>query len=129
MTLIFPDQEVLMTGYLREYLPEGTFVGRTRPVQSRPRIVTVRRQGGQGARALKRLDTVRLGVNVWADSEKAANDLAALVQAILMQAGDDGTVKNLDTTGYAEIEDDTSQHRRYFTVDYTARGSALATTT
>lgn len=121
----YPDQERVIPTFLRSVLPDDVFVGRTRPINPRSKIVTIRRQGGQGARRYRRLDSVRIGVNVWADSDVDANDLAARVIAALMHAGDIGLAKNIDVTGPAEVMDDTTQHRRYFTADYLARGSAI----
>lgn len=125
MSIRFPDAELWATGYLRDAL-DGVYTSNKKPETNRPRMVVVRRQGGVAPARMRRFDRPRLGVNVWADTDLEANELAAKVRAAFLRAHDEGAIKDVVITGPAEVTPDGSnQARRYFTVDYTARGIQL----
>lgn len=125
MTITFPDAELWATGYVRAFLNDGTYVSNRKPTELGPdRIVTLRRNGGIAARRMRRFDRVRLGVNVWAPTDFEANELAAKVRAAFLKAHDEGVIKDAIIAGPAEVAPDgTEKPRRYFTVEYTARGT------
>lgn len=126
MTILFPDAELWATGYVRAFLDDGTYVGNKKPTDSRPQIVTIRRQGGNAPRRWRRFDRPRLGVNVWAQTDQDANNLAARVRAAFLKAHDEGVIKDVIVSGDSEVEPDGSnQPRRYFIVEYVARGEQL----
>lgn len=127
MTITFPDAELWATGYVRAFLDDGTYVSNRKPEEHDPdRIVVIQRNGGISARRMRRFDRPRLGINVWAPSEQEANDLAAKVRAAFLKAHDEGAIKDVIIAGPAKVTPDgTNKPRRYFTVDYTARGTQL----
>lgn len=114
------DIELLMTGLLREALPEGTFVGRTAPSARRNRMVTVRRQGGPTGRVM---DRPRLGFNVWAPSAEEANDLYNTIAGLLHEFTTDSSnpIKSAAVYGMVEIREPTELEQRYFTADVSVR--------
>lgn len=127
MSILFPDAEKWATGYVRAFLNDGTYVSNRKPSEGQhDRIVVIRRIGGTAPRRMRRFDRPRLGVNVWATTEEAANDLAARVRTAFLKAHDEGAIKDAIIAGPAEVTPDgTNMPRRYFTVDYTARGTQL----
>lgn len=127
MTIQFPDAELWATGYVRAFLNDGTYVSNRKPQEHEPeRLVVIRRNGGIAARHMRRFDRPRLGVNVWAPTEHEANELAAKVRAAFLKAHDEGAIKDAIIAGFSEVTPDgTNKPRRYFTVDYTARGAQL----
>ena len=114
------DIEILLTGLLREDLPEGTYVGRVAPTTRRDYQVTVRRQGGPTSRII---DRPRLGINVWAPSPEEANDLYATIAALLHDytTHADNPIKSASVYGMTEIREETEAHQRYFTADVSVR--------
>lgn len=127
MSVLFPDYELLATQYLRDALtdyPHPVYIGRDVPAERKDYMVTVRHNGGTPRLGQRMLDRPILGVNVWAPSEQAANDLARFVRAHLTH----GLGKRALASGPAEVSDETGLARRYFTVSFTARGAALHTT-
>ena len=125
--VVFPDVELWATGYLRAALTAqgetDVFVGNVEPSNAFGRRVIVRRDGGRASRPM--LDTARLGVRVLATSEKQANDLAALVRALLAGSANHGPVRHYtDVSGPSAISDP-SGPMRYFVCELTVRGSAL----
>jgi len=127
--VVMPDAELWATTYIRTALaarPEsyaaGVTVDNEKPTTTKPRIVTVRRDGG---RQEGLFDFPRLTVRVWADDEQEASDLARLVRALLMVAPGSGPVVRVEsTTGPQGVPGD-SQPQKFFTVDVKTRGSAL----
>lgn len=129
--VLFPDVEMWATGYLRaalaarsEPVTDGVKVGVKVPKQRPGRFVTVRRDGGP------RLDVVReaarLGVNVWALTEKDASDLAALVRALLgASAGEGPVLRARELSGPSPIADESGQPRMFLVVELTVRGTRL----
>lgn len=125
--VLFDDIELWATGRLRALLESRTepyaqdvFVGRKTPNPRRTRMVTVRRDGGGRGRILEQ---PRLGINVWADTEKDANDLARLVASLLAASPDGDPVTSATiTSGPYSIQDESRSERRYFTAELVARG-------
>lgn len=121
--IIFPDVEMWATGYLRSALAThgypGTFVSNRR--ESQTVAVWVRRDGGPAGLVT---EEARIGVNVFAASEKDASDLARTVAALLRAAGGSGDVKRVrQTMGPSPIAD--NQPRRYMTFELVVKGSEL----
>lgn len=125
MSIKFPDVELLLTGYLRQHLGPAVYVGRKVPDQHEPRMVTVRRQGGEAFSRF--MDRARIGVNVWAPTDREANDLASTVRALLHKASGEGLIKNLRSQGPAEVDSDIPLPHRYFTAEFHVKGAALQT--
>jgi hypothetical protein len=122
--IIFPDVELELTGYLRTALAAngypGMYVSNTRGAQAT--AVWVRRDGGPVLDQVR--ETARVGINVFAGTEVAVNDLARTVSA-LMRAAADGSpiVRVTQPTGPTPIADSTP--RRYMTFEVTVRGEEL----
>jgi hypothetical protein len=122
--IIFPDVELEVTAYLRDALAANgypdMFVSNRRETQ--PTAVWVRRDGGPVLDVVR--ESARLGVNVFAPTEKAATDLARTVSALMRVAADgDPIVRVVQTSGPSPIADSTP--RRYMTFEVTTRGSEL----
>lgn len=123
--IIFPDVELWATGTLRAALAAhgypGVFVSNKRETQAT--AVWVRRDGGAAGQVL---ESPRLGVNVFAPSEQAADALARTVSALLRAAPDGAPVcRVVQTSGPSPIPD--SGPRRFLTFEITLRGAALTT--
>lgn len=106
--------------YVGDKLPTD---GSNRPIR-KDRMVIVRRDGGP------RLDTVReaarLGINVWATSDRDVNDLTRLVRALLWASPNGSPVVRVDDgSGPVTIPDESKQPCRYFSVDLIVRGSQI----
>ena len=114
------DIEMLLTGMLREELPEGTYVGRVVPTTRRNYMVTVRRQGGPTSRVIAR---PRVGFNVWAPTPEEATDLYNTIAALLhdFTTRADNPIKSASVYGMTEIREETELHQRYFTADVSVR--------
>ena len=126
--IIFPDVELVICEYLRTALADygypGIFVSNRR--ESQATAVWVRRDGGP--EQSKVLEVPRLGVNVFAPSEKAVTDLARTVSALLRAAPDGSPVTRVtQTSGPSPIADE-SGPRRFMTFELTVRGADLAPT-
>jgi len=130
--VVFPDVELVLTGLLRDALATrgepyaaDVYVGTTTPNPRRPRMVTIRRDGGTSIEGL--LEAAQVGVNVWADSEQNVNDLARLVRALLWAAPNGKPICRVDdVSGPIAIADDSGQPLRYLTFEITVRGEPLA---
>lgn len=130
--VVFPDTELLLTGLLRQALaarPEpyaaDVYVGNTVPNPRRSRMVTIRRDGGIVTEGL--LDAAQVGVNVWAETDQDANDLARLVRALLWASPDGKPITRVeDISGPVSIADDSGQPLRYLTFEVWSRGEPLA---
>lgn len=127
MPILFPDAELWATAYVRAYLDDGTYVGNRKPVEREPdRIVVIRRNGGISTRRFRRFDRPRLGINIWAPTEREANELAERVRAAFLKANDEGVIKDAIISGAADITPDgTEKPHKYLTVDYLARGTQI----
>ena len=122
--IVFPDVELILTGYLRSTLTTngypGIHVSNTRGTQST--AVWVRRDGGPVLDQVR--ETARVGVNVFAPTEQAVNNLARTVSALLRAASDGAPVVRVrQPTGPTPIADSTP--RRYMAFEVTVRGSEL----
>lgn len=125
--VIFPDVEMWATKYLRDRLAiygyPGMFVSNRR--ESQTVAVWVRRDGGPALDQVR--EAARLGVNVLHTSEKAVNDLARTVSALMRDAAGNGPVlRVLQSSGPSPIPVAEGESlRRYATFEVWVRGSAL----
>lgn len=126
--ILFPDADLWGVGMIRiklatrtEPYKSGAVVSNAVPPTRPARLVTIRRDGGSVAGVF---DRPRFGVNVWAENEKDAADLARLVSALFLQAPGDGVCVSLrQLSGPSPIPD--AQPRRYMTFEATLRGTPL----
>jgi hypothetical protein len=127
METIFPDLEVLLVARIKEGLeanPEtvttGVVVSVMKPEPGTPgypaRIVTVRSDGGIDVeRGLTRSD--RIGINVYAQKYKDANDLARIVDSIVRSAVG-GSIKLVETAlSTVRVPNPGGEEQRYTTYD------------
>ncbi len=127
--VVMPDVELWATGHLRtalaarlEAYASNVHVSNAVPATRLSRMVIVRRDGGP------RLDHVRevarLGVRVWAMTERDATDLARLVAALLWAAPNGAPVLRVtQPTGPTPVADPSGQPLRYLTFEVTVRGT------
>lgn len=125
--IIHADVELWATGYLRPLYPlhgwSNVIVSNTVPAVMPVRLVTIRRDGGPASDVR---DFPRLGVNVWAATEKDATDLALLTDALLRAAVNEGPVRRIRRTGGpSPIADESKKPRRYLTYELVTRGEEL----
>ena len=135
--VLFDDIELWATGALRAALAaraepytDDVYVGNdlplnatTREPERRPRMVTIRRDGGPRDR-MAPLETPRIGVNVYAETDQDANDLARMVSALLWASPDGNPVTRVtQTLGPTTIDDQSKQPRRFMTFELRARGT------
>jgi hypothetical protein len=135
--VLFDDLELWATGALRTALAarsepytDNVYVSNDIPFNTttgeperRPRMVTIRRDGGPRAEVAP-LETARIGVNVYAETDQDANDLARMVSALLWSFPDgDPVTKVNQILGPSVIDDPSRQPRRYMTFEFTARGT------
>lgn len=122
-SVIFDDVEMLLTQRLREAGLEG-YIGRDFPTTtSHPTLVAVMREGGRRSGPVT--DTARVGVNVFAKTDKAATDLALHVRALIESFGDKRPFGRVMGQGISTIRDDTGYKQRYFIVDVDLIGKAF----
>lgn len=120
----FIDPEILVSTRLRAaYMPEGVFVGREVPDPVRNEMITVKRFGG--IRISRFVESVRLGVNVYAETDLRANALASEVRSV-METMTGAPVKRVSTEGISEVPNTTRLSQRYFIVYFDIRGTAKA---
>lgn len=127
--VLFPDVELWCAGWLRSALAgrtepyaQNVYVGNTVPSPRRDRMVTFRRDGGPRLDQVREL--ARVGVNVWATSERDATDLARLVAALLWAAPDGAPVlRAQQVSGPSPVPDE--QPRRFMSFELTVRGTNL----
>lgn len=117
--IIFPDVRQWALDYLATRVPDGVEVSSK---QRTARAVTVRDDGGQSLDRFRRAHL--LGLNVWDEDEKAATDLALLVDALLV-ASPDGrpVIAARHVSGPIDVPDDSEQPHRYLVVEVTVRGA------
>lgn len=128
--LIFPDIEHVLTARIRtalearnEEYAAGVRVSNKVPSPRPARLVTVRRDGGT-ATGLR--DQPRVGINVWAESDADANDLTALVRAIIRGLPNGNPITAVASLGGpASVPDESGAQRRYFTAELHTRGVPL----
>lgn len=129
--IVFPDTELWATTYLRAQLAardesyaQDVHVDTKVPTSRPARLVTIRRDGGPRLDVVR--ETARLGINIWAETEQAANDLARLVRALMGACAGDGPILRAGrSTGPAAVPDASQQHRRFLTVELDVRGTTL----
>lgn len=124
--IIFPDVELVLTGYLRGALAAngypGIFVSNRR--ESQETAVWVRRDGGPTLDVVR--EAARVGINVYASKEQAATDLARTVSALMRAAADgDPIVRVEQSSGPSPIADETNIPRHYQTFEVWVRGTEL----
>lgn len=125
------DADLWWIVYLR-----GALVDRTEPYAQnvkfdrkvpnpRPsRLVVVRRDGGNVSGVF---DRPRVALDVWADSEQNATDLASLIVALALDApGSAGCVRVSHLSGPNSVADPSGQPRRLALIEATHRVSVLA---
>ena len=122
--ILFPDVELVLTGYLRGALPDYGYadvpVGIRRTTA--PTEVWVRRDGGPALDQVR--EGARVGVNVFAPKEQDATDLARTVSALLRAAAGTGPILRVTQgLGPSPIADATP--RRYMTFECVVRGIEL----
>lgn len=124
--VIFPDLELWATGYLRTALASygypGMFVSNARGTQTT--AVWVRRDGGPALDVVR--EAPRLGVNVYAPTEKAVTDLARTVSALIRAIPHTSAVRIVEATGPTPIAD--GAPRRFMSYELNVRGADLAPT-
>jgi hypothetical protein len=133
---IFPDAEAVVINYLHPLLmdrPEswltGIKLGNKKPETSgqieRERIVFVRRIGGQPR--TPHLDLARIDFKCYGKSEEEAQDIAALVYALMQASVNHGGITNVTQfLGLTNAPDDLSNAPRYmFTMEFNIKGQPL----
>jgi hypothetical protein len=107
---IFPDVELLLTGWLRTALaarPEayasGVHVSNRLPATRPARAVVVRRDGGR--RASHVTETVPVGFNIYAATDRDAADLSRLVKALVMSQAP-SPIEHAEGGSFSAIPDD-----------------------
>ncbi len=122
--LLFPDVELWATGYLRAALIAR---GETVHVDVKDKTTAAKRvifRGDGGYRANVSMQAVRFGVRVFGGTEKATNDLALLVAALLQAAPGNGPVNSANVSHPFAVADDTGP-MRYLTGELRVRGTPL----
>ncbi len=128
--IVYPDAELVLTGRLRTELaarPElyaaSAFVSNSVPNPRRDYMVIIRRDGGPEGELR---DQARISLQVWAKTEKDANDLARLVVALTKTFADGSPiVAVVPNSGPMAIPDESGQPLRYIVADFHTRGDAL----
>lgn len=127
---LYPDAVLLVINYLRAVAGTGNHplldgvIFASRVPEVRPaKFVTVRRNGGVSDEA-PTLDAPRMDIQVWANDEGEAQDIAALCSAIIFTMPTRSPVTKVEGfLGLTEIPDPLSNQSRYlFTVTLTIRG-------
>lgn len=129
-TVVMPDAVLWATGYLRAQLdarPEaytnGVLVSNEVPGEREPRMVIVRRDGG---RRDQLFDNPRLSFRVWSPLPEDANDLAAMVEALMLAApGHPPVVGATPESGPSKVYDESKVPQRYLLVSIRTRGKQL----
>lgn len=97
----------------------GIYVGRMVPSPRRDRIITVANRGGVTVNAVVQRSVV--DVNLWAKTEDEADDLAALVAALLDGASSPVLMDVRVQTTAQTLSPDDGQARRYIRLAVTHR--------
>lgn len=126
--IVFPDVERVVTTYLRATLPDygypDVYVSNQRGAQAT--AVWVRRDGGGGLDQIR--EAPRLGVNVYAPTEKKCNDLAAVVSALIRSSPNGAPIvratQNSGPSGIPEA----NGTRVFMTFEVIVRGADLTPT-
>lgn len=124
MTVVFPDVELWATDFLRAALSDSAvFVGNVDGTSTKAKRVIIRRDGGPQTSVVT--EVARLGVRVFAATEKDTTDLARLVQAYLADSVGAGPVRRYRGLSGPSAVADPSGPMRYLTCELTVVGSAL----
>lgn len=111
-----------LVGRLESYAQNVKF-DRKVPNPRPARFVVVRRDGGNVAGLF---DRPRVALDVWSDTEQNANDLAALLVALALEApGTTSCVKVRHLSGPNSVADPSGQPRRLSLIEATHRVSTL----
>lgn len=128
--VIFPDAEAWACQYLSERLGQisetytaDVYVSNEVPTTRAPRMVIVRRDGGQRLDVAR--EVARLGVRVFAPSDEEVSDLTQMVRALLAASVGEGPVRRyVEIAGPARILEASRHPVRFFTVELTVRGTS-----
>jgi hypothetical protein len=128
--VVWPDVEAAVITYLTtalagraESFTDGVDVVRTLPDPRPARCVTVRSDGGPSLGDVRGL--ARLGVNVWAQTDEDAADLANLTSALVTAMPNGQPVITATASLPYAIPDPSGQPLRYFTAELVVRGTGL----
>ena len=106
-----------------ESFAQGVKFDRRVPNPRPPRFVVVSHDGGPISGPFQ---TARVRLDVWADSEKNATDLANLINALALDApGTNGCTRVAHSSGPLDVADPSGQARRYSLIEATHRTSVL----
>lgn len=124
--VLYPDAETVIPARLRALLAARSvtdvYVGRDIPNPRRPRMVVWNRDGG-GSDGLR--DQPRMRCRVWAPTDAEANDLAALVVALVPHMVDGAPIlRATHESGPYDVPDDSDQPQRYLMFEIHTRGGA-----
>jgi hypothetical protein len=135
--VVWPDVEAFAVGYLSGALatrPEpfaASVAVRNRIPRERDgdnwpsskRLVVIRDDGGAGLGDIRGL--ARLGVQVWAENEATASDLANLIVGLVGAAEGSGPVRRSTVSRPYSVPDDNGRWKQYLTCEWTIRGTSL----
>ena len=132
--VVFPDIEAWLIDYLQAAL-DGFDAEYTRGVvvdidtrKPRPaRSVVIRRDGGPQLDRVREL--ARVAINVWADTDANATDLAQLVRALIVASPNGRPVLRATAPGPVAVPDESGQPLRYFVAELTVRGASVPSIT
>lgn len=127
--IIFPDIELVLTGRYRaalstraESFASNVYVSNKVPSTRRDRMVILRRDGGTQA---EMRDRPRVTLQVWAMTEKDADDLARLVMALAPSFADGSPIISVPLNGRSgpyPVADESSQYLRAMSIEFHTRG-------
>lgn len=123
--IIFPDVELVLTAKLRAALAAngypGTHVSNTRGTHGT--AVWVRRDGGPVLDQVR--EEARVGINVFAPTEQACNNLARTVSALVRAMADGAPIYRVrQSLGPSPIAEPNGA-RRYMTFELVLKGAEL----
>lgn len=136
MSIVLPDVVALTIAHVRaslatraEPFASDVWVSNATPAdpdgstRRDPRMVIVRGDGGSRIGDVRGL--ARLGLNVWAETDADATDLANLVSAIVSGMAGIGPVRRATATLPADVTGEDGHARRYLTAELVIRGHSL----
>lgn len=129
--IVFPDIELTLTGILRaalaarsEPVAAGVYIGNQLPSTMPDKAVTIRRDGGPQLDLVR--DSARVGINVYGQSVKQTNDLAALVRALLYANQHTAPLLRVDRlTGPSPVNGPGEKPQVYLTGEVVVRGAPI----
>lgn len=123
VSVIYDDVEMLLTQRLRAYGLAG-YIGNTYPNNTTHNtVIRVIREGGR--RKNQFVETARVGISVFAKTDKEATDLALRVRAVMESLGDDRPFGRVHPQGISTIATDTGFKQRYFVADIDLVGKSF----